>query len=42
MRNKTTLIAIPILVAVAYLGLQSLFVEEHARRLFFTSEIAFM
>jgi hypothetical protein len=42
MRNKATLIAIPILVAVAYLGLQALFVEEQARRLFFTSEIATM
>src|SRR5205823_5554509 len=37
-----TLIAIPVIVAIAYLALQSLFVEEHARRLFFTSEIATM
>ena len=40
MRNKATLIAIPIVVAVAYLILQSLFVEDQARRVFFTSEIA--
>ena len=39
MKNKATLIAIPIVVAVVYLALQTLFVEEHARRIFFTVEI---
>src|SRR5437868_10512505 len=40
MRNKATLIAIPITIAIAYLILQMLFVEDHARKLFFVSEIA--
>ncbi|MGZ3408555.1 MAG: hypothetical protein ACXVAN_19025 [Polyangia bacterium] len=40
MRNKATLVAIPIVVAVAYLILQSLFAEDHARKLFFVTEIA--
>jgi hypothetical protein len=42
MRNKATIIAIPIVVAVVYLVLQALFVEDHTRRLFFVSEIATM
>ena len=42
MRNKSTIIAIPIVVAVGYLILQALFVEDHTRRLFFVSEIATM
>jgi len=42
MRNKATLIAIPVFVAVAYLVLQMFFVEEHTRRLFFTTEIEFV
>ncbi len=40
MKNKFTLVAIPITIAVAYLILQSLFVEDHARKLFFVTEIA--
>ncbi|HEX9103055.1 MAG TPA: hypothetical protein VF997_12670 [Polyangia bacterium] len=42
MKNKATLVAIPLVVAAAFLTLQSLFVDEHARRLFFTTEIATM
>jgi hypothetical protein len=42
MRNKATLIAIPVITAIAYLVMQSFFVEEQARRLFFTTEIATM
>lgn len=42
MKNRVTLVAIPLVVAVAYLGLQALFVEEPARRIFFVGEIAAM
>ena len=33
MKNKAALLVIPIVVAVAYLVLQSFFAEEHARQL---------
>ena len=39
MKNKATLIAIPVLIAIAFLGLQSLFPEGHSRQVFFTVEI---
>jgi hypothetical protein len=42
MRNKATLIAIPIITAVAYLIAQSFFLEGYSRKLFFTTEIATM
>jgi hypothetical protein len=42
MRNKGTLVAIPIIVAVAYLALQAMFPEGQTRKLFFVSEIATM
>ena len=42
MKHRATLIAIPLLVAAAYLGLQSRFQEPEARRLFFVAEIATM
>jgi hypothetical protein len=41
-RNKTILVAIPIIVAIVYLVSQSFFVDEHARKLYFITEIAFM
>ena len=42
MRNKATLIAIPVVTAIAYLIVQSFFAEGDARKLFFTTEIATM
>ncbi len=42
MRNKATLIAIPIVATLAYLALQSLFAEGQGRQLFFVAEIATM
>jgi hypothetical protein len=42
MKNKGTLIAIPVVTAVAFLALQALFAEDPARRVFFTTEIATM
>ena len=42
MKNKATLVAIPIVTAIAFLVLQSLFVDEPARRVFFTVEIMFV
>ncbi|HEY2747015.1 MAG TPA: hypothetical protein VGL86_20470 [Polyangia bacterium] len=42
MRNKATLVAIPVITGIVYLLAQMFFVEEHARQLFFTSEIALM
>jgi hypothetical protein len=41
-RNKATLVAIPVVTAIVYLVAQMFFVEDHVRRLFFTSEIATM
>ncbi|MCA1663472.1 MAG: hypothetical protein LC659_04255 [Myxococcales bacterium] len=41
-QNKATLIAIPVITGLVYLVMQSLFVEEQTRRLFFVSEIALM
>jgi hypothetical protein len=42
MRNKATLIAIPVVVAVAYLVMQALITDAHPRQLFFVTEIATM
>ena len=42
MKNKAVLVAIPVVTGIAFLIAQSLFVEDHVRRLFFTSEIATM
>jgi hypothetical protein len=42
MRNKGLLVAIPIVTALAYLVVQSFYVEELTRKLFFTTEIATM
>ena len=39
MKNKATLIAIPVVIAVAYLGLQALFPEGESRAVFFAVEI---
>jgi hypothetical protein len=41
-KNKATLIAIPVLTAVAFLVVQSFFPEGQPRKLFFTTEIATM
>ncbi|HWE27910.1 MAG TPA: hypothetical protein VHB97_07900 [Polyangia bacterium] len=42
MKNRATLIAIPVVVAIAYLALQAFFVDEPARRIFFTVEVMTM
>ncbi len=42
MQHKATLVAIPVVTGLAYLIAQAFFVEDHVRRLFFTSEIATM
>jgi hypothetical protein len=39
MKNKATLIAIPVVIGAAYLFLQSLFPDDPSRRLFFAIEI---
>ena len=41
-RNKATLIAIPVVTAIAFLVTQAFFPEGDARKLFFTTEIALM
>ena len=41
-QQKATLIAIPVVTGILFLILQAMFVEDHGRTLFFTSEIATM
>jgi hypothetical protein len=41
-QHKAILIAIPVITGLVYVAVQSFFVEEQARRLFFVTEIAFM
>lgn len=41
-QQKATLIAIPIVTGIVFLILQAMFVEDHVRKLFFTTEIATM
>ena len=42
MKNKATLIAIPVVVAIAFMVLQSQFAEGDGRRMFFAVEIMFV
>src|SRR6185312_292438 len=41
-QQKATLIAIPVVTGILFLILQAMFVEDHGRTLFFTTEIATM
>jgi len=41
-QHKAILIAIPVITGLVYLAIQSFFVEEQMRRMFFVSEIALM